>query len=122
QARSPFRFANPPAPQTLANANSVADFAQAGKLAADLWNSAGEPHVDGVVSFTPAFLARILGVIGPVAVPDYGETVDQNNVIDRFTFYTQQFEINPQADVARKGFLSSLADVVMRQLLAAPSS
>lgn len=122
ETRSPFRFATAPTPQTLANVNSVADFAQAGKLAADLWNSAGEPHVDGVVSFTPAFLARILGVLGPVAVPDYGETVDTNNVIDRFTFYTVQLELDPQADRARKGFLSSLAEVVMRQLLAAPSS
>ena len=121
-SRSPFRFANPPAPQTLANTNSVADFAQAGKLAADLWNAVGEPHVDGVVSFTPAFLARILGVLGPVNVADYGETVDQNNIIDRFTFYTAQLELNPQADTARKGFLSSLAEVVMQQLLAAPST
>jgi len=122
ETRSPFRFASPPTPQTLANVNSVADFAQAGKLAADLWNGAGEPPVDGVVSFTPAFLARILGVLGAVEVEDYGETVDQENLIERFTFYTAQLELASQNDAARKGFLSSLAEVVMRKLLAAPSS
>lgn len=120
-AGSPFRFTVAPFDQSLANVNNVADFTKAGKLAHDLWNGSGEAPVDGVVSFTPAFLARILDVLGPVWVEDYGETIDSENVIDRFTFYTERLEIDPLADIARKGFLSSLAEVVIGRLLAAPS-
>lgn len=121
EAGSPFRFATPPFAQTLANVNNVADFARAGKLAADLWNGAGEPPVDGVVSFSPAFLARVLAVLGPVRVEDYGETVTGDNVIERFAFYTDQLERDPQSNTVRKGFISSLAEVVIQRLLEAPS-
>lgn len=121
-AGSPFRLGTPPFPQSLANVNNVPDFSQSGKLAAEIWNAAGEPHVDGVVSFTPAFLARILGVLGPVRVEDFGETVDQTNLVDRFDFYTAQLDVDANAATTRKAFVSSLADVVMQRLLAAPSS
>jgi hypothetical protein len=109
-------------PHALANVNTTADFSEAGRRAAALWNAAGEPPVDGVVSFTPLFLVRILGVLGPVVVPGYGETVDQDNLIERFDFYTRQLETDVYLDVERKGFLSALGDVVMQHLLAAPSA
>ena len=122
EAGSPFRFATPPIPQTLANVNSVADFTKAGQLAVDMWNGAGEPHIDGVISFTPAFLARILAVLGPVRVEGYGETVTGDNVIERFQFYTEQLEREPLGDITRKAFLSALAEVVMQRLLDAPAT
>jgi hypothetical protein len=121
QDRSPFRFASIPFPQTLANVNSTPDFALAGKEAVDLWNGSGEQHVDGALSFTPAFLARLLGVLGPVDVADYGEHVDQSNLIDRFNFYTQEQARNTIPNTTRKEFVAALAEVVMQRLLAAPS-
>jgi hypothetical protein len=124
QAGSPFRFAQPPLPQSLTNVNNLPDFAGAAKMAAQLWNGSGEPHVDGVLSVTPSFLARILAVVGPVNVPDFGETVDSGNVIARFDFYTEQLNADPSSttESVRKGFVSSLAEQVMKKVLAAPSS
>lgn len=122
EAGSPFRFSRPPIRQTLANVNHVPDFARAARLAVRLWNEAGEPPVDGVVSFTPAFLARILSVLGPVEVDDYGEKVSADNLIARFDFYTQQLETDPTANVARKGFVGSLARAVLDKALHAPTS
>jgi hypothetical protein len=119
---SPFRFARPPIRQTMSNVNDVADFTKAARLAVDLWKSSGETPVDGVVSFTPAFLARILGVLGPVQVPDYQETVSADNLIARFDYYTQQLETDPNANIARKGFVGSLARVVLDKALGAPPS
>jgi hypothetical protein len=124
EAGSPFRFTVNATPKSLANVNNTADFAAAAKLATNLWNGAGEPPVNGVVSFTPAFLARILGVLGPVTVPEYGERVDKANLIERFDFYTAQLAEYEKvgADIQRKAFITSLAEIVMRTLLATPSS
>lgn len=123
-AGSPFKYADPPIPQSIANVNSTADFVSAAKLALQMWNGSGEAHMDGVVSFTPAFLARILGALGPVDVPEYGEHVDQANLVDRFDFYTQHLADHDPAgsDAVRKAFISALAEVVMQKLLAAPAS
>ena len=122
QAGSPFRFAQPPLPQTIANVNQLPDFERAAKLAVQLWNGSGEEKVDGVLSVTPSFLARILAVLGPVEVPDYGEVVDSGNLIARFDFYTEQLEVDPTLNTIRKGFVASLAEAVMQKVLAAPSS
>lgn len=122
EAGSPFRFVNPPRAMSLANVNSTPDFAAAGRRAVDLWNGAGEPAVDGAFSVTPAFMARILEVLGPVDVPDYGERVTAANIIERFDFYTDELEDLAITNVERKGFVASLAEVVMDRLLAAPAN
>jgi hypothetical protein len=122
QAGSPFRFAAPPLPQSLTNVNNLPDFGSAANLAVQLWNGSGEPHVDGVASVTPSFLSRILAALGPVDVPDYGETVDSGNLIARFDFYTEQLNEDSTAETIRKGFVTSLAEQVMKKVLAAPSS
>jgi hypothetical protein len=122
QAPSALRFSSPPARQTLANANAVPDWPQAAAVAAQLWAKGGEAPVDGVLSVTPGFLAKVLAVLGPVQVPAYGETVDANNVRERFDFYTRQNEAQAVTDKVRKAFVAELAQAVMSQLLAAPAS
>jgi hypothetical protein len=122
QAPSALRLSSPPSPQKLANVNAGPDWPQAARLAADLWAKGGEPPVDGVVSVTPGFLARVLAVLGPVPVPSYGETVSAANVIERFEFYTRQVETKATTNVVRKDFVAELAQVVMARVLSAPAS
>lgn len=122
EAASALRFSAPPARQTLANVNAGPDWPQAAALAAQLWAKGGEAPVDGVLSVTPGFLAKVLAVLGPVQVPSYGETVDATNVRDRFDFYTRQNEAKAVTDKVRKAFVAELAQAVMAQLLAAPAS
>lgn len=121
QAGSPFRLASPPVPQTLGNVNSTPDWPRAGALAAELWDRGGEEPVEGVVSFVPAFLARLLGVLGAVEVPEFGETVTGENLVERFEFYTELVEADPSTAGARKEFVVVLSEVVMDRLLAAPA-
>ena len=122
QAAPALRFSAPPSRQTLANANAGPDWPQSAALAAQLWAKAGEAPVDGVLSVTPGFLAKVLAVVGPVQVPSYGETVDATNVRERFDFYTRQNEAKVVTDTVRKAFVAELAQAVMAQLLAAPAS
>ncbi|MGI8984326.1 MAG: DUF4012 domain-containing protein [Acidimicrobiales bacterium] len=120
EAGSPFRLHNPPLPRRLSNVNSTPDWPQAAQLAANLWRAAGEAPVDGVISFTPGFLRRVLGVVGPVEVPGYGERISAANMNERLDFYTH--ELAPPPGTNRKDFVAALAEVVMQKLLEAPAS
>lgn len=119
EAGSPFRFHDPPLPQTLANVNNQPDWPRAAQLAARLWVAGGEPPVDGVISFTPGFMRRILSVLGPVPIPSYNETITAANFDERVDFYTHQ---RAPAAVDRKDFVAVVAEAVMRGLLDAPAS
>ena len=116
---SPLRFDTRLA-QSLANVNTSPDWPQAAQLATRLWERGGEQPVDGVVSFTPAFLARILGVVGSVSIESYGETVSADNVIERLDYYTHVAPPAPDGD--RKDFVAVLAQAVMSKLFDAPAS
>lgn len=120
EAGSPFRFHNPPLRRTLSNVNSIPDWPQAAQLAANLWKAANEAPVDGVISFTPAFMRRILSVTGPVDVAAYGETVSTDNINERMEFHTH--ELPPPPGTNRKDFVAALAEAVMQKLLQAPAS
>lgn len=119
EAGSPFRFYDPPLAQTIANVNDSPNWSEASRLALRLWEAGGEEPVDGTVSFTPAFLARAIAVLGPVEVPGYGETVDAGNVVDRIDFHTHVE--TPPAGADRKDFVAALAEQVVQKLLAAPA-
>jgi hypothetical protein len=122
QAPSALRLSVPPSVQRLANVNAGPDWPQSARLAADLWKKGGETPVDGVVSVTPGFLARLLAVLGPVEVPSYHETVSTANVVERFDFYTRQVETKATTNAVRKDFVAELAQIVMTRLLSAPAS
>lgn len=122
EAGSPFDLANPATPQTLGNVNNTPDWPRSAALAADLWRQGGEDPVDGVVTFVPAFLARLLGVLGPVEVPEFAELVTTTTLVERFEFYTEQAEDDPGTSAQRKDFVVALSQIVMDRLLAAPPS
>jgi len=120
QADLPLQLGTPPQAQTIANVNATADFSAAGKLASTLWTRGGEPAVNGVISMTPAVMARVVGVLGPVTVPGYDETINAANLIARVDFHTH-FEAPPSGG-GRKDFLVALVKVVTQKALDAPAS
>jgi hypothetical protein len=121
-SRSPnaFQFSTPPEPQGLANVNTTPDWPTDADLAMRLWRQAGEPPVDGVVSLEPQTLARIIGVLGPVHMPSYGDTITAQNLVARLNFHTHRQAV--QGDPNRKQFIVDLSHVVVQRLLSAPSS
>lgn len=120
QAGLVFRLHDPPINQTLGNVNTVPDWPSAARLAIALWQRGGEQPVDGVVSFTPGLLGRILAVTGPVALPAYGETIDAANLDERLDVHTHSDEAAKNPD--RKDFVAALAEVTLRRLLDSPAS
>jgi hypothetical protein len=120
QAPTPFRLSDPPVPQSFANVNATADWPSAARLAMAMWQRGGEAPVDGVLSITPEFMSRVLGVLGPVVVPGYPETVTSSNVVDRIDYHTHLEAVAPGAN--RKEFIVELARVVVQKLLDAPAA
>lgn len=120
QAGAPFKYHSPPLRRTLADVNNLPDWPQAAQLAANLWTAGGEGPVDGVISFTPGFMRRILAVTGPVDVVAFGETVTAENMNARLDFYTHQAP--PPPGTNRKDFVAAVAETVMGKLLEAPAS
>jgi hypothetical protein len=41
----------------------------------------GTPSVQGVIAITPTFMQQIMQITGPIAVPEYGDTVTAQNLI-----------------------------------------
>ena len=122
QAALPLRLDSPPRPQTLANVNATADFTAAGTLAARLWRLGGEQPINGVISLTPEVMARVVGVLGPVVVPGFGETVTASNLLARVDYHTHLEAPTAGLPGGRKAFLIELAHVVVQRLLDAPAS
>lgn len=121
QAPTAFKLFDPPRPQTIANVNTSPDWPESARLAVTLWQRGGGEPVDGVVSLVPAFLARVLTVLGPVTVPDYNEKVSASNLVERTNFYTHgEGAVDAAGD--RKRFVGALAQVVVQRLLDAPTS
>ncbi len=116
---SPLRF-DTRIQQGLANVNTSPDWPQNAALAAKLWERAGEQPVQGVVSFSPAFLGRILRALGPVTIESYGETVTADNLVERLDYHTHQ--ATPAPGTGRKDFVAVLAQEVMTRLFNAPAS
>ena len=106
------------ADQTMANANATPDWPSDAKLAAQLWAKGGGAPVNGVLSVSPPFMAAVVGVLGPVQVQSYGETINSSNLLARVDYWTHQATA-PQAG-GRKEFVTELAKAVMNELEAAP--
>jgi hypothetical protein len=121
KAPYPFRYASPPQPQTLANVNMTPDWPASARKAADLWQRGGEQPVDGVLTFTPALLIRLVGALGQVRVAGYPDVITAGNVDARLEYYTHREAVRDLGASVRKQFIADLAQAVFHAALTAPS-
>jgi hypothetical protein len=102
----------------LALANWSPDFPTAAQQALTFFELGGglpqAGEVDGVIAINVATLEELLGVVGPVTVPEYGVTVDQRNVLEVTEALTRS-PLEPGND--RKAFVASLAEEVLHRLM-----
>lgn len=122
QSPFPFRYAVPPHPQSLGNANATPDWPASAALAARIWQRGGERPVDGVLTFTPALLTRLLAVLGPTKVPGYPDIVTSATVDRRVEYYAHGEASVGKDSAQRKEFIGSLAHAVLDATLHAPSA
>jgi hypothetical protein len=66
---------------SLHDSNWFPDFPTSAEKAIFFYEKTGGPTVDGVITLTPTVMQKLLAVIGPITLPQYGLTVDADNFI-----------------------------------------
>ena len=105
----------------LRDANFWPDFPTSARHIADLYRRATGRTLDGVVAVNPAAIATLLGALGPLAVPGYGEPVTAATVIGRIEYYTHD-RPGAHGDPHRKRFVVALNHALTQRLLAVDST
>jgi hypothetical protein len=79
-APEPLRLVN--ARWELQDANWFPDFPASAAKVKWFYEKGGGPTVDGVIAINSDFVAELLGIVGPIDMPEYGETMNQKNFVD----------------------------------------
>ena len=66
---------------SLHDSNWFPDFPASAEKAIYFYEKTGGPTVDGVITLTPTVMQKLLLVVGPITLPQYGLTVDAENFI-----------------------------------------
>src|SRR5260370_6097608 len=77
----------------LRDSTLSADYPTTALLNMQIFQEEGGGPVDGDIAFTPAFIAHILDVVGPITVSGYNEVITPQNLADKLHYYQQ----NPTA-------------------------
>lgn len=76
----------------LRDANLNSDFPTSAKIIMDAYSHEACANVDGVIQFTPAAIASVLRVTGPLTVPLFNEKVTAENLEDKIHYYEENEE------------------------------
>jgi hypothetical protein len=99
----------------LADANWSPDFPTSAQQALEFYTlETGDADLDGVIAVTTYALDRLLEVVGPVRIPDYGVTVRPGDTTMTLLAQTRG---EPGELAGRKEILDALAREVLRRLM-----
>ena len=105
---------------SMHDANWFADFPTSAEKITWFYEKTGGPTVDGVISFTPTVIERLMKLTGPLAMPDYGLTLTPENFIELIQY---QVEINYDQELNQpKKILADLAPLFIEKLSQLSSS
>lgn len=117
-------FVAAPQPLSLINprwefqdGNWFPDFPTSAKKMQWFYEHAGGPTTDGVVSVNATFIEKLLDIVGPIAMPEYGLTIDSEN----FLFATEK-AVEVDADKTKntpKAILGDMAPKLIEKMKAA---
>lgn len=79
-APEPLRLIN--ARWQLQDANWFPDFPTSAEKIKWFYEKSGGPTVDGIIAVNADLVAELLGVLGPIDMPEYGKSISQENFIE----------------------------------------
>lgn len=101
---------------SLHDSNWFPDFPTSAEKAIFFYEKTGGPTVDGVVTLTPVIMQKLLAVIGPITLPQYGLTVDADNFIP---VIQEQVEVKYDKEENKpKQVLSDLSELLIEKVFA----
>ncbi len=99
---------------TMHDANWFPDFPTSAEKVAWFYEKTGGPTVDGVIAMTPNVIEKMLSVTGPIEMPEYSVTVDEDNFREIAQYET---EINYDKKENRpKKFIADLTPQILDKL------
>src|SRR6266487_2187004 len=118
---------------SLRDSNLDADFPTAARYGEQNYTrEGGGVPVQGVIAITPALIERVLAITGPIAVPEYHETITAENLIARIHYYQlggsaagEGSDLIPSPDghsSLRKRFTELLAEHLLARIHQLPTS
>lgn len=100
---------------SMHDSNWWPDFPTSAQKIAWFYEQAGGPTVDGVIAITPTVLQDLLAITGPIPMPSYGVTVDQNNFIPVIQ-YKVEVDYDKTANHPKQ-ILSDLAPKIINKII-----
>ncbi len=97
------------------DANWFPDFPTSARQMMEFYNDAGGPSVDGVIAVNATYVAKLIGLLGPIEMADYDRVIDEEN----FIFETQKIvEVEYDKEENRpKQFIGDLAPKLIERAL-----
>lgn len=86
---------------SMHDANWFADFPTSAEKISWFYEKTGGPTVDGVISFTPTVVERLLKLTGPIAMPDYQLTLNSENFVELIQ-YKVEIDYDPELNRPKK--------------------
>ncbi|KKT89897.1 MAG: hypothetical protein UW95_C0006G0027 [Parcubacteria group bacterium GW2011_GWC1_45_14] len=100
---------------SLHDSNWFPNFPTSAKEAILFYEKTGGPTVDGVITFTPVILQKLLEITGPIEMEEYDVVLDSENFIEQ-----TQYEVEEGYDKEEnrpKKILSDLAPMVLDRIV-----
>jgi len=104
---------------SMHDANWFANFPDSAEKIAWFYEETGGPTVDGVISFTPTVIERLLEITGPIALPQYNAVLDAKNFVELIQ-YKVEVDYDKELNQPKK-ILADFAPVFLKALTQLPS-
>lgn len=95
--------------------NWFPDFPTSARQLMQFYQDAGGPSVDGVLAVNATFVSKLIGLLGPIQMENYGRTIDQEN----FIFEAQkmaEYEYDKEENTP-KAFIGDLAPLLVERTI-----
>jgi Protein of unknown function (DUF4012) len=102
--------------QSWITSNVSPDFPDAGQIWTHLWEQQSGEHIDGAFGVDPVGLAEVLGTVGSVTLPGYGQVFTGSNLAS-FIESTEYTAFPGLTNPYRKNFLSTVGTAVLHKML-----
>ncbi len=100
---------------SLHDSNWFPDFPTSAEKAMFFYEKTGGPTVDGIITLTPEVLKRVLELVGPVSLPEYGVTIDTENFI---SIIQEEVEVGyDKEENEPKRILGDVMEVLLQRFL-----
>lgn len=95
------------------DANWFPDFPTSAKKIIWFYEKSGGPTVDGVIALNTSLMKDLLKITGPIAMPEYGKIIDENNFIEETQ---KEVEVDYKVKEKPKQFIADLAPKLMDKI------